>query len=174
MKRTVTFAALCLTTLLGPAAHATNVMDMEAEMLIRAAGHTRDSLALTPNQHTLWQQVTSKSEAILRARKTRRERLQAELKTRLPDPNQDLRELGTSIDRETAASAEEERQLRQLWLTLCDALTDPQRAAAVQFMVSQLERVDRPERGFQGERPGQGERRTPPGGKGRGPGGAGF
>lgn len=156
-------------------ASATKVMEMEAEQLVRAAGFVRESLALTANQETLFQQVSGKSAAILRARQSRREHLQADLKTRLADPRQELRDLAAGIDQEAAASAAEERQLRELWLTLTDALTDQQRAAAAQFLLTQLDRIDAPPRAPQGER-GQGERGEHgqrPGGKGR-PGAGGY
>ncbi len=171
-------AALCLATVLSaPPALAAKVMELEADQLIRAAGYLRESLTLTPNQQILFQQVNGKSAAIMRARQSRRERLQADLKTRLADPGQELRALGADIDQEAATSAAEERELRALWLTLGDALTDQQRSIATGFLITQLERVDapQPERAHQGER-GQGERGPAAGGgKGRhggGPGGA--
>lgn len=158
-------------------ASATKVMDMEPEQLVRAAGFVRESLALTPNQETLFQQVSGKSATILRTRQSRREHLQAELKTRLADPRQELRDLAGGIEQEAAASAAEDRQLRELWLTLTDALTDQQRAAAAQFLLTQLDRVDAAASTPQGERP-QGEKRGEhgqrPGGKGRGPGAGGY
>jgi hypothetical protein len=171
-------AALCTALMLATLpASATKVMELEAEQLVRAAGFVRESLALTPNQETLYQQVASKSSSILRARQSRRERLQASLKAQLADPRQELRDLSAGIDQEAAASAAEERQLRELWLTLTDALTDQQRAAAAQFLLTQLDRVAAPERAAQGEH-AQGERgeHNGPraGGKGRpggGPGG---
>jgi hypothetical protein len=156
-------------------AGATKVMDMEAEQLVRAAGFVRESLSLTPNQETLFQQVSGKSAAMLRSRKSRREHLQADLKTRLADPRQEWRDLAAGIDQEAAASAAEDRQLRELWLTLADALTDQQRAAATQFLLTQLDRTDAPARAPQGERPPgeRGEHGQRPAGKGR-PGAGGF
>lgn len=178
MSHRLRHAALCATLMLATvSASATNVMNMEAEQLVRAAGFVRESLALTPNQETLFQQVSGKSAAILRARQSRRERLQADLRTRLADPRQELRDLSAGIDQEAASAAAEDRQLRELWLTLTDALTDQQRVAASQFLLTQLERVDAPARAPQGERPQgeRGEHGQRPGGKGRpGAGGAGF
>ncbi|UUZ48260.1 hypothetical protein LP420_36090 [Massilia sp. B-10] len=89
--------------------------------------------------------MSGKSAAILRAPE-RRERLQADLRTRLADPRQELRDLSAGIDQEAASAAAEDRQLRELWLTLTDALTDQQRVAASQFLLTQLERVDAPAR----------------------------
>jgi len=157
-------------------AGATNIMEMEAEQLVRAAGFVRESLVFTPNQETLYQQVSGKSAAILRARHSRREHLQADLKARLADPHQELRDLAAGIDQEAAASAAEERQLRELWLTLTDALTDQQRAGVSQFLLTQLDRVDAPARAPQGEHPQgeRGEHGPRQGGKGRPGGGSAF
>ncbi|HEY0061557.1 MAG TPA: hypothetical protein VGC21_05530 [Telluria sp.] len=174
-RATLPAAALCIATLFAAApASATRVMDLEAEQLIRAAGFVRESLTLTPNQQTLYQQVNARSVTILRARQSRRDRLQAALKAGLADPSQPLRDLGTGIEQEAAASAAEDRELRELWLSLCDALTDAQRGTAAEFLLSQLERVDAAppgERGA-GER-GPGERGPGQGGKGRRGGGGG-
>ena len=144
--------------------HAAPVMDLDADNLLRAAPYLKEQLALTPNQQTLWQQVSAKSGTILRTRQSRRERLQADLKTRLSTPAQELRELNVGLEQETTLSANENHELRELWLSVADALDDKQRAEAARFLVSQLERVDQPERG---ERPAQrpgGERRGPKGG----------
>ena len=173
LKQAALAALLALAAL---PAGATKVMEMEAVQLVRAAGFVRQSLSLTPNQETLFQQVSGKSSAILHARQSRREHLQADLKTRLADPRQELRDLAAGIDQEAAASAAEERQLRELWLTLTDALTDQQRAAATQFLLTQLDRIDAPARAPQGERPPgeRGEHGQRPGGKGRPGAGGGF
>lgn len=143
-------------------AQAARVMEMEAEDMLRAASHVRESLGLTPNQQTLWQQVASKSGALLRVRLSRREKLQADLKGKLADPRQELRDLAAGIDAEASASAAENKELRELWLTVSDALTDQQRQAVSQFMLSQLERVEAPERApgpERGEGPHQGGKR---------------
>ena len=143
-------------------AHAAKVMDMQADDLLRASSHVKEMLALTPNQQTLWQQVSARSGAILRARQSRREKMQADLKARLGDPRLELRELDAGIDAEANASAVENRELRALWLTVNDALNDQQRLAVSQFMLSQLERVDAPDHPA-GPPPGRGE--SPQGGK---------
>ncbi|UUZ53849.1 hypothetical protein LP419_35530 [Massilia sp. H-1] len=169
MSHRLRHAALCATLMLATvSASATNVMNMEAEQLVRAGSFVRESLALTPNQETLFQQVSGKSAAILRAPEPRRERLQADLRTRLADPRQELRDLSAGIDQEAASAAAEDRQLRELWLTLTDALTDQQRVAASQFLLTQLEAWT-PLRAPQGERPQgeRGEHGQRPGGKGR-------
>ena len=148
-------------------AQAAPVMSMDADSLVRGALFLKETLHLTPNQETLWQQVTIKSAGLLRARQTRRDKLQASLKAQLQDPSQDLRTLAGAIDQEAAASQRENAELRELWLTVNDAMNDQQRMAANQFLVSQLERVDAPERapgGKGGEPPAGGQRRQKPGG----------
>jgi len=154
--------AIFVSTALAPfPAQAAKVMEMEAEDMVRAAGHIKDMLALTPNQQTLWQQVASKSGALLRVRQSRREKLQAGLKARLADPNQELRDLAASIEAEAAASAAENKELRELWLTLGDALNDQQRQQVAQFMTSQLDRVEAPDHAAG---PGAGRGEPPQGG----------
>jgi hypothetical protein len=140
-------SALILTAALAPLpSHAAKVMGMEADDMVRAASHVKDMLGLTPNQQTLWQQVTSRSSALLRIRQSRREKLQSDLKSKLTDPRGELRDLDAEIEAEAALSATENKELRALWLTVNDALTDPQRQTVAQFLLTQLERVDAPER----------------------------
>lgn len=149
--------ALFLSAALAPfPAHATKVMEMEAEDMVRAAGHFKDMLALTPNQQTLWQQVAAKSGALLRVRQSRREKLQASLKASLADPRQELRDMAAAVEAEAAASAVEDKELRELWLTVGDALNDQQRQQAAQFMVTQLDRAEGADRAA-GPGPGRGE-----------------
>lgn len=149
-------------------AHAAPVMSMDADNMVRAAGFLKETLHLTPNQQTLWQQVTVKSAGLLRARQTRRDKLQASLKAQLQDPTKELRSMAGAIELEAAASQHENAELRELWLTVNDALNDQQRVAVNQFLVSQIERVDAPERaagGRGGEPPAGGQRRQKPGGE---------
>lgn len=171
-------ACTCALALALPLAtvQAARMMDIEVAQLLRSAEFLRESLALTPNQQTLWQQTASKSGAILRERLSRRERAQAEVKKRLADPRQELRDLASGLEQEALTSAAEDKALRELWLTMADALTDAQRLQATQFLITQLDRVDhpdgpprgeRPERGDKGEhgqRPGGGMRRQGEGG----------
>lgn len=135
-------------------AFAVDVMELRAEQLLFAANDLKASLALSQNQQTLWQQSSGKASAILRARSKRRSALQSELKSRLADPKTELREMGAALDAETDASAQEDKQLRELWLLVADGLSDLQRAAVSQLLLSQLERVDHPEAGARGNREG--------------------
>ena len=135
-------------------AFAVDVMELRAEQLLFAANDLKATLALSQNQQTLWQQSSGKASAILRARTKRRGALQAELKTRLADPKTELREMGVALDAETDTSAVEDKQLRELWLLVADGLTDPQRVAVNQLLLSQLERVEHPEGGQRGNKEG--------------------
>ena len=123
-------------------AFAVKVMDLRAEQLMMGADSIRKGLDLTPNQQTLWQQMTAKAWGILRTRQSRREKLQADLKTRLTAGAPDLRDLTGSIDNEATVSAGEDKQLRELWLTVNDALNDKQRAQVIELLTSQLDRLD--------------------------------
>lgn len=128
-------------------ARATRVMELRAEQLMSSVNEIKNSLALTPNQQTLWQQVSLKTRALMNTRQLRREKLQAGLKTRLNTAETDLRDLAVLIDEEANAAANEDKQLRDLWLTVNDALDDRQRTIVVQFLLDQLDRADDEGRG---------------------------
>jgi hypothetical protein len=141
---TTSFARAILLTLAlaGSApAFAVPLMDMHASDLLALAAEFRKSLNLDANQQTLWQQVEGRSRAILRERQARRERLQQQASTALGAPGVELRDLGKALDAEAAASSAEERQLRELWLTVNDALDDKQRRQVAELVAEQMERV---------------------------------
>ena len=145
--------------------------EMRAEDLLPMASEFRKALNLNPNQHTLWGQVESRSRAVLRERQHRREALQEKAKAMLGKPEVELRELNAAVEAESSASAAEDRQLRELWLGVNDALDDKQRAQVAAFLGEQLMRVV-PEGRPGGERGG--ERGERPGGRGRGGHGGGM
>jgi hypothetical protein len=159
------------------AAFATPVTDMRAEDLVPMAAEFRSELTLTPNQLSLWQRVESRSKAIVRERKARRERMQAALVSALAAPKVELRDLNSAIDAENAASAQEDVQLRGMWLEVNDALDDSQRQQVAAMISAQLMRVA-PEAGHaaprgeaKGERRPGGGKRGSMGGMGGAPGG---
>jgi hypothetical protein len=121
------------------------------------AAEFRKSLNLNANQQTLWAQVESRSKALLRERKARRERLQEATRQGLQAQNVELRDLQAGLEAEQAATAAEERQLRAWWLGINDALDDGQRQAAAKFLVDQLIRMEEGPGGGHGERPAGGE-----------------
>ena len=169
-------SACLATAFLAAPAHAAKVMDFHADQLMLVANELKGSLNLTPNQLTLWQQVSARSATLLRSRQIRRDRLQSELKRRLGEADPDLRALSAGVDEEAAVALAENRQLSEYWLTVHDALDDMQRATVLQWVAAQLDRVDAdPERaqrpaGREGkERGGPGG----PGGRGQRPGGMG-
>jgi hypothetical protein len=146
------------------------LMDMRAEDLLPMTSEFKKALNLNANQQTLWLQIEGKSRSMLRERQHRREALQEKAKTLLGKPDVELRELGALVDAESATSSQEDRQLRELWLSLNDALDDGQRRQVATLVNEQLLRVvpeGRPggERGGEkaGERSGRGM-----GGHGRG------
>ena len=148
------------------------LMDMRAEDLLPMTSEFKKSLNLNANQQTLWQQVESRSRAVLRERQHRREALQEKAKTLLARPDVELRELNALVEAESAAAAQEDKQLRELWLSLNDALDDAQRRQVAVLVNEQLLRVV-PEGRPAGERGGEkgergGERGRGMGGHGRG------
>lgn len=133
-------AALILSALLSPA-FALPVAEMRAEDYLPMAAELKKSLGLNANQQTLWSQTESKTRKLLSERKARRERLQAATLAGAQGANVELRDLGKALDEETNISAAEEKQLREWWLTVNDALSEAQRQAVVQMVSEQLQRV---------------------------------
>ena len=163
------FAAALLCTL--PAAWAIPVTDWRADDLLMQAPEIRKELALNENQRLLWEQSERKTRTILRARKERREALDAAAKTASINAAGDLRALSAPLDADAAATQAEDLALRETWLTVNDALDDAQRAKVLAHVRSMLERQPG---GPGGE--GRSERGSRPeggGGRGRGPGGGG-
>jgi hypothetical protein len=105
------------------------------------APQLRTSLALNANQQVLWQQSEARTRSLLRERQARRERLQKQAVQLAARPDAELRDLGAAAETEAALSAQEDAQLRSLWLTLNDALDDGQRRTVLRFLGDQLERV---------------------------------
>jgi hypothetical protein len=124
---------------------ATPVMDMRAEDLVPMAIQFRQELTLTPNQLTLWQQVETRSKALLRERVGRREKLQAALVNMAAQPKVELRDLNTALEAEQVLTAKEDQQLQALWLEVNDALDDKQRQQVAAMVSEQLMRVGAPE-----------------------------
>ncbi|MDB5959562.1 MAG: hypothetical protein JWP59_856 [Massilia sp.] len=158
------------------AALAIPVMEMRAEDLVPMASEFRRELTLTPNQLSLWQRVDSRSKAILRERQARRERLQAALNSGVAMPTVELRDLNKLIDAENTAVAQEDQQLRAMWLEVNDALDDKQRQQVATMIGEQLMRVapdgsraaprgaERGGKGDTGDKRGAGSRRGGMGG----------
>lgn len=161
-------AALALSAML-TSAFATPVAEMRAEDYIPMAAELKKSLNLNANQQTLWSQTESRTRKLLAERKARRERLQAAALAGAQGANAELRDLGKAMDEETNISATEEKQLREWWLTVNDALTEPQRQTVVQLVAEQLQRVQDMGGGSRPERSeGGGEHRGGKGGRGGG------
>ena len=136
--------ALAVALALGVSApsFAVPVESIHAEELIAMAPDLRKSLSLNANQQTLWGQVDSRSHLILRARALRREKLQGTAKTVVGTKSPELRTLGAAMDAEDAAVQLEDKQLREMWLTVNDALDEKQRLMVVEFIGEQMERVE--------------------------------
>jgi hypothetical protein len=170
------FARACLFALaIGSAApsFAVPLMDMRVDDLLFMSTDVRKSLNLTPNQQTLWNQMEGRSRSILRERQRRREALQEQARTLLARPDVELRDLNRAVDAEATATNAEDKQLREAWLEVNDALDDKQRAQVVTFVGEQLMRVvpDGHPGGERGGERGSGGRPGGMGGHGRGRGG---
>ena len=136
-------AALILSAAALPAL-AIPLMDMHLEDLMPMAADFKQELNLNANQLTLWNQTEGKTRQLLRERQSRREHLQAATSTALENRSVELRELVGAVDAETTASAAEEKQLREWWLTVNDALNETQRQKVAVFISEQMMRVADP------------------------------
>ena len=125
----------------GASAFAIPVMDMHIEDMINMGPDFKKELNLTPNQDRLWSQVDGKTRQLVRERVSRRERLQTAIQQGLQAPNVELRDMVGAMDAETATTAAEEKQLREWWLTVNDALDENQRRAVATFFSEQMLRV---------------------------------
>lgn len=160
-------SVVVLGTMLSPA-FAVPVMELRADDLLPLAADLKKQLNLTPNQQTLWQQTETRVRNLLRERKARRERLQTTTQAALQAPTVELRDLSPAIDQETSTSASEEKQLREWWLTVNDALDEKQRQLVALQVYEHLLRVQ------DNGGPGRSERRREDeGGEHRGSGGNG-
>jgi hypothetical protein len=145
LRRAVKAVVFTLALSGSAASMAIPLMDMRAEDMLPMVFELHKSLNLNANQQTLWQQVESKSRAILRQRTERRGRMQEQARAMLEKKDVELREVNALIEAETGMSAAEDKQLRELWLSVNDALDDKQRRQVATFANEQLQRVERPD-----------------------------
>ncbi|WP_050461850.1 hypothetical protein [Herbaspirillum autotrophicum] len=133
--------ALLSLTLLG-SAQAAPLMDLLAQDILPMAGQLKGDLHLNPNQQILWQQTEQKTRVIVNQRQRRREQLQGATFDNLAKPDFDLRTLGSAVEAEATLSDSENHQLRELWLTVNDALDDTQRQTARAFIADRMMREE--------------------------------
>jgi hypothetical protein len=135
---------LCAALVLGTAAataSAVPIAEMRLQDLLPMAPDFKTELKLNPNQQILWQQVENKTRQLLRERQSRRERLQAGVQQALASPTVELRDLVAGMDNESTVSLAEEKQVREWWLSVNDALDERQRQAVAVFIAGQMARV---------------------------------
>ena len=116
-------------------------MDVQADVLMAQSDDLKQALKLNVNQQILWRQTESKMRAILDERRHRRDRLQGDLKQGTTNPGAELRDLSKLYDNETDLSYREDKQLRELFLTVNDALDDTQRQTVLAALSDQLQRM---------------------------------
>lgn len=165
-------AALAAALLMTGTASALPMMEMRAQDLLMMVPALKESLKLNANQQTLWQQTESRTRALLRERQSRTERMQAATLQALEGKDVELRELTAALDTESATELAEEKQLREWWLTMNDALDETQRRAVAVFLAEQLQRKPEGPGGGGGAPRGEGGGGHR-GGPGGGPGGMG-
>lgn len=167
-------AALAAALLVAGTACALPMMEMRAQDLLMMAPALKESLKLNANQQTLWQQTESRTRALLRERQSRTERMQAATLQALQGKEVELRDMTAALDAESALELAEEKQLREWWLTVNDALDETQRRAVAVFLAEQLQRKPEGPGGGGGAPRGEGgggHRGGPGGGPGAGMGG---
>lgn len=157
LRRTARAALLALALGGAASAYAVPLMDLHPEDLLAMAPDVKKSLNLNANQQTLWQQVEGRTRAMLRERQSRREKLQQQAKAMLEKPAVELRELNALIDAEAGLAAAEDKQLREAWLTVNDALDDKQRGIVAGLVSEQMARVANPEMRRGADERGRGE-----------------
>ena len=118
------------------------VADFRAEDALSILTEFKKNVNLNPNQQLLWQQTESKIRNILRIRELSRWAIQNAVKASLEKKNTELRDLTKSMDQDEVISLQENQQLRELWLTMYDALDDKQRDMVVDLLMDQLNRVE--------------------------------
>lgn len=160
---------------LQPLVHAVPITDWRADELLMRALEAKKELGLSDNQNLLWEQNMRKTRAILRLRTERREALDAAAGKVAAEPGAELRALAAALQDDAASVHDEDKELREIWLTMNDALDDRQRALVLARFRSMLERQPPGPGGGEG-RPGRGNDGgggKPEGGGrgGRGPGG---
>lgn len=127
-------------SLAGPA-RAISLMDVEAGDILPMVTPLKDDLHLNANQLILWQQTVQRTRALVRQRQGRREQLQSRAAEQLHQPNMEFSDLAAAIAREQQLSEAENNQLRELWLTVADALDDKQREIAQSYIIDRMQRV---------------------------------
>jgi hypothetical protein len=168
-------AGLAAALLMAGTASALPMADLRAQDLLMMAPALKESLKLNANQQTLWQQTEARTRTLLRERQSRTEKMQAATLQALQGRDLELRELSGALDAENAAEAGEEKQLREWWLTVNDALDENQRRAVGVFLAEQLQRKPEGPGGGGGapRSEGGGGHRGGPGGGGGGSGAGG-
>jgi hypothetical protein len=161
-------AFLCTQSL----AYAVPVTDWRADELLMQAPELKKELGLTDNQNLLWEQSMRKTRAILRLRKERRDELDAAARKLAAEPVVELRTLARALADDAASVHDEDKELREIWFTMNDALDDRQRALVLARFRSMLERQPPGPGGERGEgRPERGGGKQEGGGRGgHGPG----
>lgn len=145
LRRAVRAVVLALALGASASSFAVPLMDVRAEDMLPMVSELGKELNLNPNQQILWHKVESGSREILRQRLDRRARLQEQAKGALEKKDVELRELSALVEAEANTSAAEDKQLREMWLTVNDALDDGQRRKVATFVSEQMQRVERPD-----------------------------
>ncbi len=145
MKNLIVFCMAAASACFCACAQALPAMDVQVDVLLAQSADLKQALNLNANQQTLWRQTEAKMRAILDERRRRRDHLQSDIKQGVGNPKEELRDLAKLYDNETDLSYREDKQLRELFLTVNDALDDTQRQTVLTTLNDQLQRV--PDRG---------------------------
>ena len=120
-------------------AWAAPAFDLPGETLLAQSSELRSRLNLNASQAGAWLQAESRTRAMLRERRARRERLQMDMESALANNQNGLAELASRIDADESQSLEENRSLRQGWLHIFESLDAAQRRTVAETLHAQLE-----------------------------------
>ncbi|MCH8620606.1 hypothetical protein [Undibacterium sp. TS12] len=138
LNKIMLVSCLAFSPLLTTQSQAATMIDLRFDLFMAKATDLKKELNLNANQQVLWQQTENKLQSIQHQREVRRERLQAELDVRLEQKALELRDINPQLDQEEQLSSQENRQMRELFFTLNDALDDRQRSSLQTFLASTL------------------------------------
>jgi uncharacterized membrane protein YgcG len=120
------------------------LMDFQAEDIIPMAEELKPSLNLNVNQEILWRKVEEKTRVIVREQQSRARQLQVSAVRQMGNPDLELRDLSPAVESDSTLSNNENKELRELWLTINDALNDEQRQKVRLYIADRLQRASDP------------------------------
>ena len=137
MKK-IHFVMLLLLFSVVAVANAISVLDLRTDSLMVRLPELKKNLNLNANQQILWQQCESKTNAMMRAKELRLIKVDQLVRDMIQQPNVELRDIDARLREEKRVTELDEQTVREIWLTMFDALNDAQRLQVQEFLYEQL------------------------------------